>query len=305
MASNYGVALQPVSRSFDTTGDTTERVGFKSIVVATDFSDVAEKGLRYAIEIARRDSSMLHVVHILGPAVYPYAPTSAWPNLAEQDRVTREQAKAKLEEQLQGVRHEVIFQGGEVYATLNELARDKQADLIVLGTHGRSGLEKVLMGSVAERIFRETRFPVMTVGPKAEEKCRTTAELRRILYATDFSAESLHAAPFAISLARENRAHLILLNCFEGGEDGIQAMLQGLRQLVPFGAELRCEPICIVERGPHGQKILDVAQSHGADLIVLGVDGASKGLSHNTPFHSSALYKIVTRATCPVLTVRA
>ena len=180
------------------------------------------------------------------------------------------------------MRHEVIFQGGEVYATLNELARDKQADLIVLGTHGRSGLEKILMGSVAERIFRETRFPVMTVGPKAEEKCRTTSELCRILYATDFSAESLHAAPFAISLARENRAHLILLNCFEGGEDGIQAMLQGLRQLVPFGAELRCEPICIVERGPHGQKILDVAQSHGADLIVLGVDGASKGLSHKS-----------------------
>ena len=87
MASNYGVALQPASRSFDTTGETTERVGFKSIVVATDFSDAAEKGLRYAIEIARRDSSMLHVVHILGPAVYPYAPTSAWPNLAEQDRV--------------------------------------------------------------------------------------------------------------------------------------------------------------------------------------------------------------------------
>jgi hypothetical protein len=71
MASKYVVAAQPASRSFDSTGETTERVGFKSIVVATDFSSAAEKGLRYAIEIARRDSAMLHVVHILGPAVYP------------------------------------------------------------------------------------------------------------------------------------------------------------------------------------------------------------------------------------------
>jgi nucleotide-binding universal stress UspA family protein len=301
MGSKYVVAAQAASRSLDTT----ERVGFKSILVATDFSNAAEKGLCYAIEIARRNSATLHVVHILSPAVYPYAPTSAWPDLAEQDRVSREESKAKLEEQLQAVRHELIFQGGDVYATLNELARDKQADLIVLGTHGRSGLEKVVLGSVAEKIFRETRFPVMTVGPKVGEKFRTTADLSRILYATDFSAESLHAAPFAISLAREHRANLILLNCFEGGEDGIQAMLQGLRQLVPFGTELRCEPICIVERGPHGQKILDVAEGHGADLIVLGVDGASKGLAHNTRFHGSALYKIVTQATCPVLTVRA
>ena len=234
MASNYGVALQPVSRSFDTTGDTTERVGFKEIRRWPPiFQTLRKKGCAMQPKSPGEIPPCRMWCTSSVRRCIPDAPTSAWPNLAEQDRVTREQAKAKLEEQLQGVRHEVIFQGGEVYATLNELARDKQADLIVLGTHGRSGLEKVLMGSVAERIFRETRFPVMTVGPKAEEKCRTTAELRRILYATDFSAESLHAAPFAISLARENRAHLILLNCFEGGEDGIQAMLQGLRQ---FGA---------------------------------------------------------------------
>lgn len=161
------------------------------------------------------------------------------------------------------------------------------------------------MGSVAEKVFRETRFPVLTVGPKVADPARGTGELSRILYATDFSAESLHAAPYAISLARQHRAHLILLNCFEGGEDGIQAMLQGLRQLVPFGADLRCEPICIVERGPHGQKILNVAESHGADLLVLGVDGASRGATYNNRLRGSSLYKIVTQAICPVLTVRA
>lgn len=300
MASKYVVATQPASRGMDTV----EPVGFKSIVVATDFSAAAGKALRYAIEIARRYSATLHVVHIVGPAIYPYAPTSAWPELQEQDRIAREEAKANLERQLESVRHEIIFQGGEVSAGLNDLARDRQADLLVLGTHGRSGLEKVLMGSVAEKIFRETRFPVLTVGPKVADPACGKGELRRILYATDFSVESLHAVPYAISLARENRANLILLTCFEGGEDGIQAMLQGLRQLVPFGSDLRCEPICIVERGPHGQKILNVAESHAADLLVLGVDGASRGAAYNSRFRGSSLYRIVTQATCPVMTVR-
>jgi len=76
------------------------------------------------------------------------------------------EAKAKLEEQLQSFPHEWIFQEGEVWLTLSDLIRVKQANLLVLGTHGRSGIEKVMMGSVAETIFREADCPVLTVGPK-------------------------------------------------------------------------------------------------------------------------------------------
>ena len=301
MASRDVAAVQPARHSIDTT----ERVGFRNVLVATDLSSAAEKGIYYAEEIAKRYGARLYVVHVQGPPVYSYAPASSWPELAEEDKAFREESRIKLEERLQPVPHELIFQEGEVCETLADLTREKHADLLVVGTHGRSGIEKVLMGSVAERLFRESRCPVLTVGPKVGEKSRNPAELSRILYATDFSAESLAGAPYAISLAREHRANLVLLNCFEGGEDGIQAMLQGLRQLVPFGTELRCQPFCIVERGPHGQKILDVAESHAADLIVLGVDGASKGMAHNAYFRGSSLYKIVTQATCPVLTVRA
>ena len=299
MASKYVVAAQLASHTLDTT----ERVGFKRIVVATDFSTAAEKGVHYAVEIAKRYRAALYVSHVQGAPVYTYAPAAAWPELAEEDKAFREEGRAKLEEVLKDIPHELIFQEGEISETLKDIVREKQADLVVLGTHGRSGLDKALMGSVAEKIFRELRVPVLTLGPKVVAKALSSAELSRILYATDFTAESLHAAPYAISLSREHRANLILLNCFEGGEDGIQAMLEGLRQLVPFGAELRCEPICIVERGPHGKKILDVAESHGTDLIVLGVDGISKGMGMG--FRGSSLYKIVTQASCPVLTVRA
>jgi nucleotide-binding universal stress UspA family protein len=285
--------------------DTTARVEFKNVMVATDFSSAAEKALRYAIEIAGRYTAMLHVAHVSGLPVYAYAPAAAWPKLAEEDRAYRENAKAHLEAQLQSVPHQTIFRDGDVWQVLSNLIREKEADLLVIGTHGRSGIEKALLGSVAEKLFREASCPVLTVGPQAIVKSRHAAELSRILYATNFSTESLAAAPYAISLAREHRAHLILLTCREEGPETVRGTLQTLGQLVPFGADLRCEPICVVERGPHGEKILEVAESHGADLIALGVERSPNELDPKPHFHRSELYKIVTQATCPVLTVRA
>jgi len=269
--------------------DTTNRVAFKNIMYATDFSSVSERSVTYAIEIARRYRAMLHVAHVTsGKKLTAFC----------------SEAKAKLEEQLQSVPHEWIFQEGEVWPTLSDLIRVKQADLLVLGTHGRSGIEKVMMGSVAETIFREADCPVLTVGPKIKAQSPHAAELTLILYATNFSPESLVAAPYAISLAQEQRAQLILLNCLDDRAGDARAMLQTLGQLVPFGTDLRCEPICVVERGPHGRKILDVSEGHGADLLVLGIEGRSK-LVQELNFHHSELYKIVAQATCPVLTVRA
>jgi len=289
----------------DRTFERTHRATFKNVLFATDLSSAAEKGLPYAIEIARRYSARLHVVHVASPVAYPYAPAVAWPKLAEGEQAFRSEAKAKLEQQLQSVPHELIFQQGDVWPTLRDLIRLKEADLLVLSTHGRSGMEKALMGSVAERVFHQAACPVLTVGPKVTVKSRHAAELNRILYATDFSPESLAAAPYAISLAEEHRTQLILLNCFEEKDAEVRAMLQTLHQLVPFGADLRCEPICIVERGAHGQKILDVAEGHGADLIVLGIDSAYEHSFRKARFQQrSDLYKIVTQASCPVLTVR-
>jgi nucleotide-binding universal stress UspA family protein len=285
---------------------TTFRVTFKNILVATDLSSAAGKGLDYAAEIARRYGATLHVVHVVGRPVYPYAPAAAWPKLAEEEQAFRREAKARFEEQLQLLPHELIFQEGEVWQTLSHLIRAKQADLLVLGTHGRSGIEKALMGSVAETAFRQAACPVLTVGPKARVRSsRHAAELSRILYATDFSPGSLAAAPYAISLAREHRAQLILVHCFEKGAEEMHPMLQTLGQLVPFGTDLRCEPICVVERGPHGKKILDVSEGHGVDLVVLGIDGTDRHFAKKPHFQVSALYQIVTQATCPVLTVRS
>ena len=284
--------------------DTTNRVAIKNILFATDLSPAAGKALPYSIELARRYQAKIYAVHVIGPEVYVYAPAAAWPKLAEEEELGRAEAKRQLGLELGDVPHELIFRPGGIWETLNDVIRTKRIDLLVIGTHGRTGIEKVLMGSVASKVFRQALCPVLTVGPNVNANLRPTAELNRILYATDFSPESLAAAPYAISLAREHRAQLILLNCFEDGGD-VQAMLHTLRDLVPFGAELRSTPDCIVERGPHAQKILTVAEGHGADQIVLGVNSNGKHVTTTGHLERSALYEIVTRAACPVLTVRA
>jgi nucleotide-binding universal stress UspA family protein len=283
--------------------ETPGRLVLENILFATDLSATAERALPYALGIAHRYGSTVHAVHVIQPDVYPLVPPAAWPQMTTDEEMFRQEAKAALEEQLRGVPHELIFRAGKVWPTLSEIIQEKQIDLIVSSTHGRTGLEKALLGSVAEEIFRKASCPVLTVGSSVSLKPTEHGELNRILYATDFSPESLAAAPHAISLAREHRAQLILLHCMEDAGD-VRTMLHTLGDLVPLGAELRCEPICVVERGAHGDKILDVSEGHGADMIILGVPSASPRVSKKTYFYRSALYKIVTQAMCPVLTVR-
>jgi nucleotide-binding universal stress UspA family protein len=285
--------------------DTTSQVRIKNVLFATDFSPAAESALPYAVEIARRYGSTVYAVHVIQPEVYPLASPLTWVKLAEAEEEFRRRSTQHLEDQLQNLPHEVIIETGEVWPALSSLIAKKEIDLLIVGTLGRKGFQKAMLGSVAEEIFRQARCPVLTVGPHLTPRVRHTAELNRILYATDFSVGSLAGAPYAISLAREHRAQLILLHLVESASaDEVKSLRCKLGELVPFGADLRCEPDCIVERGAPAEKILEVALGHGADLIVLGVRGFEDYPSTTSRLARSGSYKIVAESTCPVLTIR-
>jgi nucleotide-binding universal stress UspA family protein len=283
--------------------DTTTHLTLKNILFATDLSLAAEKALPYVVELARQYRATVYAVHVIQPNVYPFPPPDTWPLIAEAEEQVRESAKRKLENKLQGISHELIFQEGPIWQTLSKIARKNEIDLLVLGTHGRTGVGKAVMGSVAEQIFRQASCPVLTVGPYVRPKAGASVALNRILYATDFSPESLVAAQYAISFAKENRAQLILLHCIHRSED-LEPMLHALGEVVPLGADLLYPPNCIVKRGSPRDEILKVSEEQGADLIILGVRTASWRLSAATHFADSTAYRIVTQATCPVLTVR-
>jgi len=289
------------------------RIALNNILFATDFSPAAESALPYAIGLAKQYGGKVHGLHVRFPATYPIVGPEAMPQVLE---AAEEQAKfeaQQLHDMLATVSHEVTIIEGDLWPVLNEIVEQQKVDLIVMGTHGRKGVSRALLGSAAEEIFRKASCPVLTVGPHVSQNTERRLAMKQILFATDFSPESLAALPFAVSLAQEHQSNLTLLNVTGKAEVGelvhagqyAESTLRRLQSLVPAGAELWCEPKCRVEQGPEAEKIMEVAIALGADLIVLGVRAPQGGAGATTHLLQSIAHQVVVNAQCPVLTVRA
>jgi len=286
------------------------RITLKNILFATDFSQAADAAAPIAIQIARRYGAKVYGVHVNRFDDYTAAAPNAWAAMAEAaEKETKEDA-GRLNEQLQGVEHEVVIGEGNLWEVLSNVIQQKEIELVVVGTRGRTGFGKTLLGSVAEQILRQSPCPVLTVGPHVNPWSDEYVKMREIVYATDLATDTPVAAPYAISLAQENQAHLVLLHVIENPKpgdlvdspEGVNLKARKLQQLVTEQVGFWCEPTYIVEQGPAAEKILDVAKRRHTDLIVLGARPA-KGLA--THLNAGTVHKVVSQATCPVLTVRA
>jgi len=285
------------------------RIALKNILFTTDFSPAAEAAAPFAIQIASNYGAKVYGVHVNPFDNYTAAAPEAWAAMAEAaDKETKEHAQ-RLNDQLKGIEHEVMIGEGNIWEVISNLIKEKEIDLIVLGTRGRTGLGKALLGSVAEEILRQAPCPVLTVGPHVTVQPEKAAEMSEILYATDLMADFPAAAPYAISLAQENQAHLGLLYVIENPKTGelvrpaqvAEAKVRKLRQLVSEQAELWCEPKYFVEQGIPAEKILELAEMRHASLIVIGARPV-KGFA--THLNAGTVHKVVSQAKCPVLTIR-
>ena len=294
-----------------TLADCKSLIRLRTILCATDFSSSSEAALLYAVAIARRYDSQICVAHVIPPDAYQLVPPESFSATLAQTRRYAEQKMGELliSGRLRGIPHQVLLGEGELWSMLSQMLTEHEADLVVVGTHGRTGLRKLLLGSVAEEIFRLAPCPVLTVGPRAPREVPTGAELRRILYATDFTPTAERAAAYAISLAQEHRTHLTLLHVVpeathaspQNTELLHRFFVKRLRELVPMEAELWCDPDFAVEFGSPADGILRVATDRQADLVVLGVRRSANFPGHLPP---ATAYKVVCQAQCPVLTVR-
>jgi len=284
-------------------------IALKNILFATDFSAASDAAAPIAIQIARHYGAKVYGVHVNRFDDYTAAAPNAWAAMAEAaEKETKEDA-GRLNEQFQGIEHEAVIGEGNIWEVVSNLIKEKEIDLVVLGTRGRTGLGRALLGSVAEQILRQAPCPVLTVGPHVNLWSDEYAKMREILYATDLAADFPIAAPYAVSLAQENQAHLVLLHVIEDAKAGdlvdspevVDLKERKLQLLVAEQAGLWCDPTYIVEQGPAAEKILDVAKRRHTDLIVLGARPA-KGLA--THLNIGTVHKVVSQATCPVLTVR-
>jgi len=294
------------------TGVTQAAVGFRNILFATDFSPAAAHAIPYIKRIAKYYDANLVVLHVRPAAVNHKTEPAYWGD-EETVRKENEMLRQQLLDTFAGIRTTAIIEEGDVLSRLHEALVKHNSDLVVIGTRGRKRIQKMLLGSVAENIFRTSTCPVLTVGPHADTSLGVHGRIRAILYATGVTFPSPAAAAHAVSLALEFQARLTLLHVIaepKAGElisahDLVQAAEDFLRKLVPAKAESRCKPEFFVERGNAADRIPELAHMREAGLIVLGVKtekgvpGAAMHLPNNTA------YKVVGQAKCPVLTVRS
>jgi len=293
-------------------------VSFKNIVLATDFSDVSEKAFHYATAIARLLGSKIYVVHVVPPET-SFIPE--FPRDQLEQEAMRKLATLGSRSALEQVAHETVLRTGPVWSALSAVIREENIELVVLGTHGRGGVKKLVLGSVAEEVVRRASCPVITVGPDVDVPLKSTGELHRILCATDFHPASREAIEYAVLLANQLQAKLALLHVMppaalpgpgrtfyhEKEIHDWQARVTAtgkkkLEKLLPAYVKLWSEPDYVIGFDFVAGGILKLAAEQKVDLIAMG---ANRSLSAKVSAHvlGTVTHEVIRHAKCPVLTV--
>lgn len=288
------------------------RVSIRRVLAATDFSPLSERALRQALSIARRYHSKFYIVHVVSSWGFNVAGYDTAVEAAKLAQTDLEKLVSELIESgaLKDVDHEIVIVIGDLWEELRRIATSYEIDLIVIGTHGHVGMEKMLMGSVAESVFRYARRPVLTVGPCVPETESFTSGRRSILFPTDFSTASVAALPYAISIATEHGAELTLLHVVEKTRDEslfsdmdlMGSLKEELRRLAPDNLESGKAVQVEVAFGGVVRKVVQFSRDHKSDLVVMGLKSPPAFFADRRPWlHASA---IISDSCCPVLTVR-
>lgn len=285
------------------------RLGFETIVLATDFSIFARNALHKTVQLARRFQSTILLTHVIDPILYSNALNGEPFVLREAESVGR----LRLEECAQvlrreGIPHEVILRHGVMRETLYQLVRERDADLLVIGSHGEHRFDREVYGSVAEKIIRAAPCPVMVMGPLVCPEEQPASSPKRLLFPTAFSPHSLRLLPFVDALAHHLGAELHLLHVSSpamGSSAYHRRCMERLENAVHANVSMTSAIHCIVQTGIPGEAISSVASSIDATSIVLGVEQENLMKRPMGGLHQGLTYRIVTRTCCPVITLHS
>ena len=303
-------------------------VHIQHILCPVDFSEFSRHAFDRAVAIARSYSADVTVLHVLPVAsavpALPYGPEGPGPfgfEAVDRDRALAELSRFLAAEQAIGVPlHYVTIESPSVQKEILLQLSRVSVDLVVMGTHGRSGFNRLFLGSVAEKTLRTSPVPVLVVPPRLPDVVPAGRDpFRSIVCAVDFSEDSARARGDAASLGQHAGGRLTLLHSVEpipvaydpmGGvsfdivgyqqalENSARAQLQKFVQPTAVGSDTET----LVTTGKAYREILRVATERQADLIVLGVHGRN---AFDRLVFGSTTEHVVRRATCPVLAVPA
>ncbi len=290
----------------------------KLIVCPIDFSEFSIRAYQYALSLAEHYRAKLVAQHIVELWRYPYAEyVAAQGNYAEFCRALREGGKEKLREFVKNHTHdeihpEPVVHEGIAADCILSFAQVQKMDLIVMGTHGRRGYDRMVLGSVTNRVMRTAPCPVVAISKPPHEPAVEGEEphhvhrLHRILFCTDFSENSERALNYAISATAEYNSELTLMHVLEGAatsskmEEAIATTTQQLDKLIPEEVRKTLKIKTAVRIGKPYQEIIQFALEAQIDLVVMGVHG--RGALDLAVFGSTT-NRVVQLGPCPVLAV--
>lgn len=283
-------------------------IELRRILYATDFSRASERALPILSTVARHYKSQVYLAHIWSPEPHPI-PDSNF-NLLDkgEEKARLNMADLLHAPELQDLSLAVELEGGSPVERIANYVKKHSIDLVVLGTHGRRGFIHTLLGSVAEELLRNLRCTVLTVGPNLNSRFIMAKAINTILFPTNLSPESKAAFPYLASLAAEFSSEIVILHVVpaeSGNNPNTQRVAERMREQMQetFGPQLssKCKPHFVVEFGNVAKRILSAADYYKSDLIGMGVREGNELVAH---LRSTAAYRVVIDAECPVLTVR-
>lgn len=294
-------------------------IPFRNILFGADFSESSREAFRSACSLVVPGQTRVHVLHVIEPHWVPEEPVpygQVVPGFygASVEGREREALLARMREMYapcEPVDLEYLVEEGEAARGILAAADRLRPDLIVVGTHGRTGLSWLLAGSVATQVLRHAECPVLALHRPEHERPSKAEGIRVILHPTDFSRGCETSLRVARELARDLGARLVLFHVVPFGvyasemavpidPEAYREALDEERRLLD-GADLKYPIEARMGRGDAAEEILRAAGEFDADLIVMGTHGRT-GLGRL--FLGSVTEYVMPRAECPVLAVK-
>lgn len=303
MNSAYPASLQaqPLEPHLETTP-----LSIKKLMVATDFSEQSQLAARYASRLAQQMRSQLELLHVVPSELYLTDPYILPAELEQAERPRGMTALHEFEKkipELRALRHKNIVLSGLAAESIIQAAEEHGIDLLVVGSHGRSGIKKLALGSVAEKIVRNLHCPVLVIGPRCSPQHE---DVRSVLLAVDNPLHSLRAAQYAVAIAQQSGATLTVAHIYPAVQPGdidsseINRTLRELHSLVPSQLDLAKTVQFRTAKGGISEEILNIASECNAGIIVTSPKDHAPLADHAI---GSVLSELISKSHCPILAV--
>lgn len=283
---------------------TSTAISFKNILYLTDFGEASNRALAYALAMARHFQAQLYPAHVMDNNLTGSGMSS---QMIEEIEARKRQRLARQVE-YNGLQFRPLLSRCDFESAIPHWITEYGIDLIVMGTHGRRGIQRFLLGSASEWVVCNALCPVLTVGPHVDVPRLFSLAIDKVLYPVELGGQNSGLAlKYALSLAEARRGRLLLLHVLPKESSDypdrpriLRFTLDQLQGLLPPDANSLCRPELAVDAGEPGERILQHAQSEQPDLIVMGLPLKSDDHPQMAP---GVTYRVISSAPCPVLTV--